>query len=311
MSRRPLLPPILLEKPFTIEEARLAGLDRWHLEGDSWTRLGPSTYVRTGSQDDPMQRLEAARRRLPAGAAFSGLTAAWLHGLDVSPCNPIEATVPAGSGVSARAGLELSRSALDASDVVARKGLPATSMTRTLGDICGRLDLVKAVVIADEALHNRRVRLEDLASWVDANSRRHGIKNVRRVLTHVEPAAESPMESRLRMLLVLAGLPRPQAQVPIFDRRGRFAGRLDLYSEEQRLGIEYDGATHRYTLAADNRRHNLLLNAGVHLLRFSGPDVFGNPEGVVAQVRGMLEPARAGANGLLNSSQDVSAGGRG
>jgi hypothetical protein len=73
MSRRPLLPPILLEKPFTIEEARLAGLDRWHLEGDSWTRLGPSTYVRTGSQDDPMQRLEAARRRERAGKTASGL----------------------------------------------------------------------------------------------------------------------------------------------------------------------------------------------------------------------------------------------
>jgi hypothetical protein len=32
-----------------------------------------------------------------------------------------------------------------------------------------------------------------------------------RIARHAEPAAESSMETRLRMLLVLSGLPRPQA----------------------------------------------------------------------------------------------------
>lgn len=30
----------------------------------------------------------------PAGAVFSGKTAAWLHGLPMDPCNPIEMIVP-------------------------------------------------------------------------------------------------------------------------------------------------------------------------------------------------------------------------
>ena len=30
----------------------------------------------------------------PPGAVFSGKTAAWLHGLEIEPCNPIEMTVP-------------------------------------------------------------------------------------------------------------------------------------------------------------------------------------------------------------------------
>src|SRR5438067_13649072 len=64
------------------------------------------------------------------------------------------------------------------------------------------------------------------------------------------------METRLRMLLVLAGLPRPAAQVSLQDARGRFLGRPDLYCPGARLGIEYDGATHRESLAADNRRQN-------------------------------------------------------
>ena len=96
------------------------------------------------------------------------------------------------------------------------------------------------------------------------------------------------MESRLRMVLVLAGLPRPEAQVPIRDRWQRLIGRPDLYYRDRLLGIEYDGGVHRETLAADNRRQNRLLNAGVRLLRFTAGDVLGNPESVVAQVRAAL-----------------------
>ena len=96
------------------------------------------------------------------------------------------------------------------------------------------------------------------------------------------------MESRLRVLLVKSGLPRPRSQVSIHDDLGEFAGRLDLYYEDQRLGIEYDGDVHRESLTEDNRRQNKLLKAGVRLLRFTGADVLGNPEGVVMQVRRML-----------------------
>jgi very-short-patch-repair endonuclease len=108
------------------------------------------------------------------------------------------------------------------------------------------------------------------------------------VLGFVDAAAESPMESRLRMVLVLGGLPRPRAQVTIRDRWGRALGRPDLYYAEQRLGIEYDGGSHRESLTEDNRRQNRLLKAGVRLLRFTAADVLRNPEGVVSQVQAVL-----------------------
>lgn len=159
MGRKPTLPPRLMRAPFTTQEARRAGLDRWHLEGASWRRLGPATYVWRGLAEDPIHRLEAARRRLPPGAAFSGLTAAWLHGIDVAPCDPIEATVPQDAGVSGRSGIALRRSVLGRGDVVRVRGMRATSIVRTLAEICGRLSLTEAVVVADGALHNHRVRL--------------------------------------------------------------------------------------------------------------------------------------------------------
>ena len=234
----------------------------------------------------PLEKLAAARLRLPGEAAFSGMTAAWLHGLDVDPCDPVEVTIPKQVGVSGRAGLAVRQSSLE--DVVTVRGMRATSPLRTVGEVCSRLDLVEAVVVADMALHARVVSKEQLISWVRDHAGRRGVKNLRRVIDFAEPAAESPMESRLRMVLVLGGLPRPRAQYEIHDRLGRFTGRVDLYYEESRLGIEYDGATHRDTLAEDNRRQNRLIDAGITLLRFTGSDVLNRPDTTIAQVRAQL-----------------------
>ena len=96
------------------------------------------------------------------------------------------------------------------------------------------------------------------------------------------------METRLRMLLSAAGLPRPEVQVDVRDRFHRFLGRPDLYYREQRLGLEYDGATHRETLAQDNRRQNRLLDNGVRLLRFTAGDIYNSPDLVVGLVQRAL-----------------------
>ncbi|HET7338320.1 MAG TPA: DUF559 domain-containing protein [Candidatus Dormibacteraeota bacterium] len=288
MGRNARLPVRLLSGVFTVEEARRAGLPRWSLEGSSWVRLGPSQYLWKGLSGDPIHRLTAVHRRLPVGAAFSGRTAAWLHGLEVASCDPIEVTVPTAAGVSNRSGCLIRRSALAKRDVVNARGLPATEIVRTVAETCARLDLIEAIVVADAALHSRRLRIEQLASWVQAHAGFRGVRRVREVLDHAEPASESPMESRLRLVLVSGGLPRPKAQVTIRDRWGRAIGRPDLYYEDQRLGIEYDGITHRDALVEDNRRQNRLLNAGVRLLRFTAGDVLRNPEKVVSDVRSML-----------------------
>ena len=92
------------------------------------------------------------------------------------------------------------------------------------------------------------------------------------------------METRLRLLLILAGLPRPGVQVSL-GNEASFLGRVDLYYPDHRLIIEFDGGTHRNTLAADNRRQNRMLQAGYSLLRFTASDVFGDPVSVVAIVR--------------------------
>jgi len=126
-----------------------------------------------------------------------------------------------------------------------------------------------------------------LEAHVDAHPRWPGIAQLRRVLDLAEPLAESPMETRLRLVLVLGGLPRPRAQVPLYDEGGRFLGRPDLYYPDHRLGIEYDGGTHRDSLADDDRRQNRLLDAGHRLLRFTAQDI-NRPDAVVGLVARQL-----------------------
>jgi very-short-patch-repair endonuclease len=163
------------------------------------------------------------------------------------------------------------------------------------------------VVIADDALHRRLITLDQLASWASENRKRHGIRRLRKVIDLAEPLSESPMESRLRMLLVLGGLPRPQAQVTFRDH-DEVIGRVDLFYEADRLGIEYDGEVHRGFLAEDARRQNALLRLGVRLLRFTARDVLGDPDSVLRQVRGLLNVTSAGRKRSHSAPEGLSAG---
>jgi very-short-patch-repair endonuclease len=232
--------------------------------------------------------LAAVARRLPGGAAFSGRTAAWLHGLDVEPCDPVEVTIPDPSGGGRRAGASVCRAALAAGEIVLRRRLPTTNALRTTVDLGGRNPLTEAVLHVDLFLHAELVSVTELGSYVVEHPGAKGIGRLRRTLSFVEPAAESAMETRLRMVLVLAGLPRPEVQVSIYDEQDRFLGRPDLLYRRYRLAIEYDGGNHRERMVEDNRRQNGLVGAGYRLLRFTAADVYNAPDTVAMQVRHAL-----------------------
>jgi very-short-patch-repair endonuclease len=288
VPRRPLIPSALASRPFRLAEALEHGLTKNRLSGRTWTRLGGGLYALASIADKPLVSLNAAIQRLPDDAVFSGRTAAWLHGLDSPPCSPIELTLPITSPISRLAGLSVRRRAISTDEVVLRRGLRTTSALRTVADLGRDLSLVDAVAALDMALHRRLVSLQQLASWVQAHAGCRGVKRLRRAIQLSEPAAESVMETRLRMLLVLSGLPTPCAQVSLFDPSGGFIARPDLYYPDKRLAIEYDGVSHRNNLAADNRRQNRLLESGYRLLRFTAADVLHTPAAWVDLVRSAL-----------------------
>lgn len=275
MGRRARIPNALKKAPFTLAEARAVGLTPECLKGRSWRRLGSGLYCWRGWLDDHALLIAAWQRRLPPDAVFAGATAAWLWGIG-PVSNPVEIILPPTAGVRTRRDLYVRRCLLHEDDVGRARGFRVTTVARTLRDFCARMPPVEALVVFDVAL---RAGLGDAFKHLSAS--RHS------ELAALAAPAESPMETRLRWLLLEAGLPRPEVQTDLRDSDGRFVGRADLFYRESRLVIEYDGTNHRERLVEDNRRQNLLINAGFRLLRFTAADL-ARQDAVASAVRRAL-----------------------
>lgn len=301
------IPIQLTTRAFEIVEARRLGLTREQLRGSRWRRLGGGFYALRTIADDPIVVLGAVGRRMPSDAVFSGRTAAWLHGLDLPPCDPIEVTLPPARLMSRLSRTMVRRSELSPSEVARRRGLRVTSIDRTVADLGRRLPLIEAVTVLDMAMHRRLVSEAHLRAWIARHPRFPGIAWLRRAIELAEPGTESVMETRLRLLLVLAGLPRPRVQVSLRDDFGHFLGRADLYYPTQRLALEYDGAGHRETLVADNRRQNRMVDAGYRLLRFTAFDVLSAPHSVVTLVSRALDLDVGTSAGGINRARGAPA----
>ena len=289
---RSIIPAELKRRPFSVTEAYRAGFTWDGLQTRTWVRLSWGQYAWSRLRRDIILELHAVARRVPSAYAFSGRTAAWLLGLDMPPCDPIEVTVARDLPVRARAGIRLRRARLPETDVQTRQGLRTTSAVRTASDLGSGRDLVESVVALDLALHASLVRMADLTRHVQAKFGAKGVKRLRRALELADSKSESPMETRLRIELVRARLPRPCVQTELHDASGRFLGRADLYYPDRRLVIEYDGENHKDRLISDDRRQNALVNAGYHVLRFTVADLK-IPGSAAAQVRrARAQPAR-------------------
>jgi len=281
---RSTVPSELRRGPFTVADARQFGLTWKRLQTKDFYRLSHGQYVWHGAKRDVELDLRAVKARMPGRFAFSGLTAAWLWGLDLEPNDPIEVTVSPKTPFHARAGIRLRMSELADHDVMTHRGFSVTSPMRTVSDLGSRRDLIESVVAIDMALHARLVSATELAAHVQARTGTKGVRRLRRAAGLADSRSESPMETRLRLHLEFARLPRPDMQADLHDKSGRLLGRADLYYPDVRLVIEYDGVNHKDRFASDARRQNALISAGYHILRFTAVDLK-EPDLVAAHVR--------------------------
>ena len=135
-------------------------------------------------------------------------------------------------------------------------------------------------VIAVEALARcGRFSPDELLARRRAMPGARSCRKLDRVVALADPRAESVMESRLRLNLVLGGLPAPQVQYRVVDPHGFVLARVDLAYPTARLAIEYDGSTH-FTPArsrADRSRDLALADVGWYMMRLTYDDVDGDP----------------------------------
>jgi hypothetical protein len=88
----------------------------------------------------------------------------------------------------------------------------------------------------------------------------------------VRERVESPPETYVRLLLVLAGLPEPQCNIGV-GCTVAFIGRADLAYTAYRVLVEYDGRQHADTVEQWNRdldRHDDLIAASWCCIRVTG-----------------------------------------
>ena len=271
------------------------------LRGPRFRRLFSDVYVGSGVEVDLALRARAAYLRVEGRGVVGGYAAAGRLDASCGPDDaPVELVVPGGA-YRARPGLVVRRGMLEPDETTIVDGVAVTAPIRTAFDLACGCPLTEAVVSVD-ALSRRHAFAP--GAVVDLGRRRLGARGSARLVTVVDladPLAASPMESRIRLAIVLGRLPVPVLQHPV----GPYF--LDLAYPRIRLGVEYDGEAHRSQRRAmrDLDRQAHLSDAGWKVLRFTAAQVMRRPWWVAGQVRDELVLA-ARRHGVALDQLDLS-----
>jgi len=274
----------VLELPFIGSEARSEGTVGRNQLGSRFVRLHPDVYLPAAAgEPDLAQRIHAAWLWSKRQAVIAGSAAAFLHGarwvdrdsrielIYRNPRSPPE--------VIAR------RDLLLAGEVVTIGDLTVTAPARTAFDLGRRGAPAIALARVEALMRVTSLRTTSVADLARRHRHARGLRQLERILSLADPGAQSPKESWLRWILVQAGLPRPQTQIPVLADDGFVIAYLDMGWPEVMVAVEYDGDHHRtdrYQYVKDIRRRELLERMGWIIITVVAED---RPTDIVTRVR--------------------------
>jgi hypothetical protein len=225
------------QQPFVGSEALASGRLNRHELRRYYQAIMPNVYLDKRLAPSLHQRAVAAwlwsrRQAVIAGLAASAMhSAKWID--DDSPIELIWDNARAPSGVVTRDELLLDN------EFQRLKGIQVTTPKRTAFDLGRRGRLGTAVARLDALTAATGFKVPDVVDL----ARDH--RQLENALNLMDAGAQSPRETRLRLLLIRAGYPRPQTQIPVLSSDGRRQYFLDMGWEDIRLAVEYDGDHHR------------------------------------------------------------------
>ena len=221
---------------------------------------------------------------LATGATLAGLSAAAVLGTKWLDANAPAEIVRADR--RGQPGMVVHSYALAHDEVRTVWGMRVTTAARTAFDVgCGR-PVAKAVPILDALLNATGIKPADVIAVADRHPGTRGIRGLRAALELADGGAESPQETRVRLLLVGAGLPKPETQIEFRELRIR----VDMGWREWKVAVEYDGIQHwqnRYQRSWDIERIALLEAAGWAVIRVSA-EMLSRPDALVERVKAKL-----------------------
>ncbi|MEU0497875.1 DUF559 domain-containing protein [Mycobacterium sp. NPDC006124] len=202
-------------------------------------------------------------------ATVAGLSASVLHGSQwISPDEPAELTRTEAS----TNGIVVHRETLLDDEVTTVDGMPVTTPARTVFDLGRRKGFERAVIRVDALANACGVAAPTVYPLLEAHRGARGLVQLRKVLDLMDGGAESPQETRTRLLLAEAHFRAPRTQIEVLDDVGYPFARVDMGWEEFRVGVEYDGAQHwtdHARFAHDIDRHATLTALGWRIVRVS------------------------------------------
>lgn len=256
------------------------------LRSAAWHRLRQDVYADAALDVTHRLLVSAVGLVLPAHAGFTGLSAAVLWSVPevAGPADPVEVLLPAGLRWHPGAGVRVHRTSGPVRWAQVGRWR-CTDRVATAVGLARRGPEDDAVVLLDRLLTGGMVRLDDVREAVAELPRGRGSAQARRVAELAVEFAESPQETRLRLVVVRAGLPPPVPQFRVFDDEG-FVARVDLAYPELRIALEYDGLWHaeRRAFLDDRRRLNRLVAAGWLVVHVTFDDLR-HPDRLLARIR--------------------------
>lgn len=260
-------------EPFLGSEAVAAGRSTKYALSSRFVAIHPDVYVPRGTALTAVPRAKGAwlwsRRR----GVITGQSAAALHG-----AKWVDDHAPAELLYDCRRpppGVRTWSDRVRPDEVQLIDGMRVATPARTAVDLACRYPAGKAVAAIDALARATRLTTADADVIARRYAGRRGIRRARRVLALVDAGAESPRETWLRLLLIRAGFPPPQTQLPVHDQWGQLVAVLDMGWAELKLGLDYEGDHHRTSTRQfhrDIRRHETVTGLGWIDLRITRED---------------------------------------
>lgn len=253
-----------------------------------YTPVYPGVYAPRGSELTARQRAHAAWLWSRRTGVVAGLSAAAMLG-----AKWIEPGIPADLVHGNRRAppmLTVHSDVLLPDETMRIAGMSVTTAARTGFDIGRRLPVTAGVQRLDALMNATRLRTSQIQAIGKHHRGVRGLTRLQATIALIDGGAESPYESLTRLVLVRAGLPKPETQIHVVDEWGHTVAYLDMGWRDRRVAVEYDGAQHWTDPRQRRRDIERLANVealGWRVIRISS-DMLRTPAVIVAKVRAAL-----------------------
>ena len=271
-----------MDEPFIGSAALAAGTLTRHALRSRYVAVHHDVYIGKNTELTAVLRAKACWLRSREYGVLAGFSASALHG-----ARWIDAARPAAVIDTNRRktpGITVWANTIDDDEICVIDGIRVTTPARTALELACRYPVGTAVAAIDALAQATRLKVADIELAADRHPGRHGLSRARVALELVDPGAESPRETSLRLLLIRARFPRPATQIPIYNEYGVLIAEVDLGWPDLKIAVEYEGDHHRTNrrqFRKDIRRIDALIEQGWIVIRVTVEDTEG---GIIRRV---------------------------